>query len=182
MRLWTNTISILLCAALAACARAPGAFVVRSATLEAGALTVRSDWRPDAQVLDALDHGIELPFVVTANIDGAGDAIHVRRHIRLRYFPLSRQYQVSTAEDGTQRSYAVRALALQAMENLRLPLISEARISEDRVGADGAGAIRMDVRIALDRDALPGALRLPAMLESAWRMDSGIWTWRARAG
>lgn len=177
MRLWKSTISILFCLVLAACARAPGAFVVRAATLDAGALTVRSDWQPDAQVLDALDHGIELPFVVSVNIDGTGDIAHLKRHIRLRYFPLSRQYQVSNVEDGTERSYAVRALALQAMENLRLPLVSE-----DRVDADRAGATGLDVRIALDRDALPGALRLPAMLQSAWRMDSGTWTWRSRSG
>jgi hypothetical protein len=170
MALWKSTISILFCIALAACARAPGAFVVRSASVDAGALVVRCDWQPDAQVLDALDHGIELPFVVTARIDGGGDTARVRRHIRLRYFPLSRQYQVSDVEDATERSYAVRALALQAMENLRLPL----------AGADRAGATRLDVRIALDRDALPGALRLPAMLQAAWRMDSGTWTWRAQ--
>ncbi|MBS0487350.1 MAG: DUF4390 domain-containing protein [Proteobacteria bacterium] len=150
---------------------------MRSASVDAGALVVRCDWRPDAQVLDALDHGIELPFVVTASIDYAGAVNHMRRHIRLRYFPLSRQYQVSDVEDATERSYAVRALALQAMENLRLPLVSE-----DRVSADRAGATRLDVRITLDRDALPGALRLPALLQSAWRMDSGTWTWRARAG
>lgn len=172
MRLWKSTISILFCLVLAACARAPGAFVVRAATLDAGALVVRSDWQPDAQVLDALDHGIELPFVVTARIDGAGGPVNFRRHIRLRYFPLSRQYQVSNVEDGTERSYAVRALALQAMENLRLPFVD----------ADRAGITGLDVRIALDRAALPGALRLPAMLQSAWRMDSGIWTWRSRAG
>ena len=52
MRFWKSTISILLCIALAACARAPGAFAVRSAALDGAVLIVRSDWRPDAQVLD----------------------------------------------------------------------------------------------------------------------------------
>jgi hypothetical protein len=40
----------------------------------------------------------------------------------------------------------------------------------------------LHVRIMLDRDALPGALRLPAVLQSAWRMDSGDYMWLPRAG
>ena len=177
MRFWTSAISILVSIALGACASAPGAFVVRSAALDAGTLTLRCDWRPDAQVLDALDHGIELPFVVTVQALRPGDfgletAAQIHRHVQLRYFPLSRRYQVRDAEDATTRNYAARALALAAMENLRLPL----------PGFDGAGATQLRVRITLDRDALSGALRLPALLQSAWRMDSGDYTWLPRAG
>ena len=176
MRSWKSTISILVCIALAACASAPGAFVVRSAALDGAVLTVRSDWRPAAPVLDALDHGIELPFVVTveARQPGAFDLASARisRHLQLRYFPLSRQYQLRDTEDATTRSFDARALALAAMENLRLPL----------PGFDGAGAAQLQVRITLDRDALPGALRLPALLQSAWRVDSGDYAWHPQAG
>jgi len=173
MPLWQKTINIFFCIALAACARAPGAFAVRSAALDAGILIVRSDWRPDPQVLDALDHGIELPFVVTAQALRSGmRSTQIRRHVRLRYFPLSRQYQVHDAEDATTRNYAARAMALAAMENLRLPL----------PGFESAGATRLRVRITLDRDELPGALRLPAVLQSAWHLDSGDYTWLPRAG
>jgi hypothetical protein len=173
MPLWKSTISILFCIVLGACARTPGAFAVRSASLDAGTLLVRSDWRPDAQVLDALDHGIELPFVVTLSVQRSGLASkQIRRHVQLRYFPLSRQYQVHDAEDASTRNYAARAMALAAMENLRLPL----------PGFDAAGVTQLHVRIMLDRDALPGALRLPAVLQSAWRMDSGDYMWLPRAG
>lgn len=173
MRLWKRTISILFCIALAACARVPGAFVVRSAALDAGILNVSCDWQPDARVLDALDHGIELPFVVTVQAARSSmRSTQIRRHVQLRYFPLSRQYQVHDAEDATTRNYAARALALAAMENLRLPL----------PGFDSSGATRLSVRITLDHDALPGALRLPAVLQSAWHMDSGDYTWLPRAG
>ena len=173
MRSWKRLISILCCIALCACAPAPGAFAVRSAALEAGTLTVRSDWRPDVQVLEALDHGIELPFVVTAQaLRPDMRSTNIQRHVQLRYFPLSRQYQVRDAEDASTRNYAARTLALAAMENLRLPL----------PGFDGAGATRLRVRITLDRDELPGALRLPALLQPAWHMDSGDYTWHPRAG
>ena len=173
MPLWTRIISILFITALAACARAPGAFVVRSAALDAGTLSVRSDWRPDAQVLEALDHGIELSFVVTTQaLRSDMRSTQIQRHVRLRYFPLSRQYQVRDAEDATTRNYAARALALAAMENLRLPL----------PGFDSTGASQFRVSITLDRDELPGALRLPAMLQPAWHMDGGDYTWQPRAG
>ncbi|HEY7871420.1 MAG TPA: DUF4390 domain-containing protein, partial [Rudaea sp.] len=115
MRSWKRLISILCCIVLCACAQAPGAFAVRSATLDAGTLTVRSDWRPDTQVLEALDHGIELPFVVTAQALRPGaKSTQVRRHVQLRYFPLSRQYQLRDLEDATTRSFSARALALAA--------------------------------------------------------------------
>ncbi|HZW51840.1 MAG TPA: DUF4390 domain-containing protein [Rudaea sp.] len=173
MRYWKSIISIFSCIALGACAPAPGAFVVRAAALDAGTLTVRSDWQPDAQVLDALDHGIELPFVVTLSAQRPGFAsTRIRRHLQLRYFPLSRLYQVRDVENALTRSYAARSLALAAMENLRLSL----------PGFDGAGATQLRVRIALDRDELPGALRLPAVLRSAWHMDSGDYAWLPRAG
>ncbi|MBS0556548.1 MAG: DUF4390 domain-containing protein [Proteobacteria bacterium] len=173
MRWWKSTISIFFCTALVACAPAPGAFVVRAATIESGTLTVRSVWQPAGPVLDALDHGIELPFVISAQIRTPNArALRIHRHVQLRYFPLSRQYQVRDVEDATTRSYAARALALAAMENLRLRLPAD----------DAAGAMLHSVRIALDRDALPGALRLPALLQSAWHMDSETWTWHAQAG
>jgi hypothetical protein len=164
-------LSPLLCFALGACARAPGAFVVQTAALDGGTLTVRSQWQPDARVLDALDHGIELPFVITLHGQGSGVTQRFERHVQLRYFPLSRQYQIRDVEDDATRSYAARALAIAAMENLRLS------------GFGDAVAAQWQVRIRLDRDALPGALRLPAMLQSQWHLDSGEYSWRShRAG
>src|SRR6476646_8771228 len=62
MQLWKNLISIFLCFMASACGQTPPAFVVRSAALDAGALAVRLEWRPDARVLEALDHGIALGF------------------------------------------------------------------------------------------------------------------------
>lgn len=176
MRLWKKAISILVCSVLSACAHAPGSFVVRFAALDAGTLTLRCTWQPQAQVLDALDHGIELPFVITVQALRPGDfglqTARISRHVQLRYFPLSRQYQLRDVEDAMTRSFAARTLALAAMENLRLPL----------PGFDSSGATHLRVRITLERDALPGALRLPALLQSAWRVDSGDFVWLPQAG
>jgi hypothetical protein len=178
MRLWKNINSILCCAALAACAPAPGALVVQGATLSAGTLEVRSEWQPDARVLDALDHGIALSFAVRLRatapcVFGWPRTLAERvRHVQLRYYPLVRQYQLRDLDAGSTRSYASRAQALVALGDLRLPLPEW----------NARGANRFDLRIALERDALPGALRLPALLTAAWRVDSGEYAWRAAAG
>jgi hypothetical protein len=178
MQLWKSTISILLCCLLAACARTPEAFVVRSAAIDAGTLTARLQWNPDARVLEALENGIPLQFDV--GVAAQADAVFgwhqtlfsQTRHLQLRYFPLSRQYQLRDLDLNTTRSYAARALAVAALEDLRLAL------PDWRATA----AARYRLEIALDRNALPGALRLPALLLPAWRLCGGEFSWPARTG
>ncbi len=176
MQCLKKAISIFCALLLGACARTPGDLRVRSASIDANVLVAQLSWQPDAVVLDAVDHGIALEFTVTAQAFAPGMlGLHAtqtqQRHVQLRYFPLTRQYQVQDVEDARTRSYAARALAFAALEDLRLPLATWHQ-----------GAIAYRVRVALDRDALPGALRLPAVFEAAWRIDSGDYTWRARAG
>jgi len=178
MQLWKSTASILCCIALAACAGAPGAFVVRSAAVDGGTLAARLEWRPDARVLEALDNGIALQFDVRVKARGAPTLLGrptlalQTRHLQLRYFPLSRQYQLRDLDLNQARSYAARALALAALEDLRLPLPAW----------NGANAEGFSLEIALDRDALPGALRMPALLLPAWRLCRGEYAWPARTG
>ena len=178
MRLWRNITSVSVCAVLAACAQAPDALSVRSASIDAGVLSTQFVWQPDANVLDALDHGIALDFTVTlqaqtnATLGWRRTLRTQRRHLQLRYYPLTRQYQLRDLDRGQTRSYAARSLALAALENLRLPL----------PGWQVPDARRYQLRITLNRNALPGALRLPALLRPAWHISSGDYVWSARAG
>jgi hypothetical protein len=179
MRLWKNAPSILCLTLLAGCARAPGALTVRSASVDAGVLSAHVDWQPDANVLAALDHGIALDFLVQVRAEGDarfGVLRHTlassERHVELRYYPLSRQYQWYDLDRGETRSYAARALLLAALEDLRLPL----------AGFDASGAHRFTLAIALDRSTLPGALRVPALLNPQWHISSGEYAWPAPAG
>ena len=178
MQLWQRIISLLCCIVLAACAGAPRAFVVRSAAVDAGTLAARLEWRPDARVLEALDNGIALQFDVRVKAQGAATLLGrptlalQTRHLQLRYFPLSRQYQLRDLDLDQARSYAARALALAAIEDLRLPLPAW----------NAANAEGFSLEIALDRDALPGALRMPALLLPAWRLCRGEYAWPARTG
>jgi hypothetical protein len=178
MRFWKSIISILCSATLAACASAPQAFIVRNASADAGMLTARLEWRPDARVLEALDNGIALQFDVRVKAQGAATWLGrptlaaQTRHLQLRYFPLSRQYQLRDLDLNQARSYAARALALAALEDLRLPLLSWK--------AGNAESYRLE--IALDRNTLPGALHMPALFLPAWRSCRGEYAWPAHTG
>ena len=141
-------------------------------------LAARLQWRPDARVLEALDNGIALQFDIRVQAQGAATLLWRRtlaqqtRHLQLRYFPLSRQYQLRDLDLNRARVYAARALALAALEDLRLPLPAWSAPEAERYRLD----------IALDRNALPGALRMPALFLSAWRLCNGDLTWPARTG
>ena len=135
-------------------------------------------WEPDAVVLDALDHGIALQFDIDVTAQGAP---HLGWHptvansdyrIELRYFPLSRQYRWRDLDHGDTRNYSARSLLIGALENLHLSTPDGFRV---------AGIERYSLKIELQRDALPGALRLPALLDSKWHMASGDYTWQAPA-
>ncbi|HZP64829.1 MAG TPA: DUF4390 domain-containing protein [Rudaea sp.] len=164
-------------AIVAACARpAATALSVRGAALGGGVLSARLEWQPDSSVLGALDHGIPLDFVVRVKAEGASvlgwrpTLAAVERRIELRYYPLSRQYQWRDLDRGETRSYSARTLLIAALEDLRLPMDIAA-----------PGAQRYTIEIDLDRNALPGALRIPALLRSAWRISSGTFAWPAPA-
>lgn len=177
MRLWKKLTNILCCIALAACAQAPGAIVVHDAAVHDGVLNAHLQWQPAADVLDALDHGIALTFVVSVRAQTRGalgqtqTLATAHRHLQLRYFPLSRQYQLHDLDRGLTRSYPVRALALAALEDLRLVLPDW----------NAQHAQRFALQVTLDRSALPGALRLPALLHLAWHISSGEYTWQTPA-
>jgi hypothetical protein len=168
-----KVISTLFCLVLAACISAhEPPLVVRSAGVGGGVLSARLQWHPDASVLAALDHGIALDFTVTLRAQAATfgwqrTLASAQRHLELRYYPLSRQYQWRDLDRGETRSYAARALLIAALEDLRLPMPD----------FNAPGAQRFVLDIALDRNALPGALRLPALLRPAWRLSSGDYAW-----
>jgi Domain of unknown function (DUF4390) len=181
MRLWTNALSIFVLA-IAGCAAARDPLpelAIRSAALSAqsdgAVLRMNLDWRPSAAMLDALDHGIALDLRVQLSVLGAPrwgwrpDLAALTRHLQLRYYPLSRQYQLRESGGGEVRSFAARAALIAALENLRLPL------SVSTLTLEQAASYRL--RVGLDTDALPGALRLPALIDPAWRMRSADFAW-----
>ena len=168
------------CGALAQ--QEPGSLSVRAAhmagTADAPVLELALDCRLSGPMQDALDHGIPLTFRV--RVDAArwrflpSDA-RAEQRIELRYFPLSRRYQLRDLDAGADvRSFATPAYLLAGLNSLRLPL--PAKFTTLPRGA----TVRVDA--ALETGALPGALRLPALFEPAWQLSSAEYAWQPAAG
>ncbi len=114
---------------------------------------------------DALDHGIPIALDIVLR---AGNPLwpghKTRTRVVLRYYPLSRRYQLQGLHAATERSFAVSAYLLDALGSLRVDVPS-AFASLPR-----GTPLRVDV--GLDRATLPGALRLPSLIEPAWRLST----------
>ena len=177
MPLWKSIISGICGIALAACAREPASMSIRSAGISAESLLTQISWQPDPGLLDALDHGIPLDFVLTLKAQkAAAFGIHrniaeQQRRVQLRYYPLSRYYQFRDLDFNQARNFPARASALAAFENIRLPLTAWNSKAADRYQLD----------VAIDRAALPGVLRMSSLVRPAWWLDSGEFTWPAAA-
>lgn len=168
----------LLALALQACAPGESALTLGDAHVDqrggSTLLVVECDWKPSSEMLDALDHGIPLTLRLELTRERRGlfgwEAQQREQHrLELRYFPLSRNYQLRDLDRATMRSYGVRAAALAAFSRMELPL-SAASIR-------AVAPERQRLRIVLDSDALPGALRLPALVDAAWRQAVVERTW-----
>jgi hypothetical protein len=177
MQYWKKIASVAAAAALGACSSSADEAQLRisAATLSQGVLSARLQWQPSDAVLDALDHGIVLDFIVDLRAYGPphlgwrDTLARVERHIELRFFPLSRRYQLRDLDRGETRSYGARALLMAALEDLRLELPGDWTPA-----AAGGYTLSVD----LDRERLPGALRLPALLRPEWRLSSGDYSWQ----
>jgi hypothetical protein len=183
MRLWKKLVSIVLvvvvlggCDALRE--QAPGSLLVRQAHLVAAAagprLEVDLDCRLNGPISDALEHGIPITLSMVLSAIGDQGRLNNRRQIELRYFPLTRRYQLRDSASGDVRSFPASAYLSDALASLRLPLPQNF--------ADLPPGTRLRLEVGLDHAALPGALRLPAMLEPAWRLKAPEYAWTVTAG
>ena len=171
--LTTALVSLAACGVIAQ--QSPGVLVVRSAQLRAtergATLDVGIDCHLSGPMQDALDHGIPLTLrvVVRAGHWPVSRAV-ATRHVELRYFPLSRRYQLREVGVDDVRSFATPSYLIAALESLRISL--------PPAFAALPAATSLRVSVALDPVTLPGALRLPALFEPAWRFAAADYTWR----
>ncbi|HET6631717.1 MAG TPA: hypothetical protein VFG73_03305 [Rhodanobacteraceae bacterium] len=124
----------------------------------AAELRARIDFRPSEVQLDALEHGV--PLVLGLTVGGDGAAPPARLNLSLRYFPLSRRYRLRVEPGAQDASFALRGYLFDALDRLRVPLAHDPCVAP--------GSCRIEVHF--DYAALPGALRLPALLRGAWRV------------
>jgi hypothetical protein len=126
-------------------------------------LEVDLDLALSPRLTEALDRGV--PLTLRFHLDAGGLA--AERHLRLRYLPLVDQYQVYDVERGDSRTFARRAQLMAGLDRVRVPL--------DAAWADAPEPLVLSV--ALDRSALPAALRLPALVDREWQLAGSEHRW-----
>lgn len=145
-----------------ACVRQSDATSIVSATpnVQLRTLDLSLSLRLSETQLEALDHGIplRLEFVVAPQ-----SAPRQLSRIEIGYLPMAKRYQL-LADSRAPRYFSSRLQLLAALDRVSLPL--------EQVGS-GTGT----VLVRLDRSALPAPMRLPALLDSNWRLVSAPVTW-----
>ncbi len=164
------------CGALAQ--QAPGTLTVRNAGVvalgTAAALELGLDCHMSGPMQDALDHGIPITLRVDARAGRWPKTIaSAQRHIELRYFPLTRRYQLREMNATDVRNFATPASLVAALGALRVSLPNTFNALP--------AATPLRVSVAIDVASLPGALRLPALFEPAWRLAAKDYAWTVAA-
>jgi hypothetical protein len=175
-----HSLLALLCVLLAGCGvlaqQTPGSLAVRNATMIGTAggarLELGLDCRLSGPMQDALDHGIPITLQVDVR---AGPWLRTlasaTQRIELRYFPLSRRYQLRAGNPDDVRSFATPAYLIAALGSLRLGL--------PNAFSNLPATTPLQVSVRIDPAALPGALRLPALFEPAWQLAAKDYAWTA---
>lgn len=123
------------------------------------ALELDQSLRFNPRMLDALSNGIALRLEY--RLQACAGRQQARPALWLRYFPLTQQYELRWQGEAQGRRFERRAALLAALDRVRVPL--------EPAMAECAG----EVRLELDRAALPAPLRFPALI--------GLEDWRLRA-
>jgi len=173
--------ALLALVALAGCGviaeQQPGHLAVHAAHLgalgSAAVLELGLDCRLTGPMQDALDHGIPLTLRIDLRAGRWPSATSVSRRIELRYFPLSRRYQLRELGIDDVRSFTNAASLVAALGSLRIDLPD--------TFAHLPPATPLRVSAGLDPGALPGALRLPALFEPAWKLAAADVAWSSAA-
>jgi hypothetical protein len=161
-----------------------GKFDVRSANtgLQDGVyyLAARVDLRLSDEALEALESGVELTVEMQIEVNRNRNLLpdnqvaELSQSYLLRYQPLSQRYLVKNVNSGEQSSHATLFAALSEIGRIStLPVIDEALLKPK-----GRYEIRM--RAVLDRNTLPGPLRLFVFWGDSFRLESEWYTWSLR--
>ncbi|MCG6116881.1 MAG: DUF4390 domain-containing protein [Aquimonas sp.] len=123
------------------------------------ALELDQSLRFNPRMLDALSNGIALRLEY--RLRACTGRLQARPALWLRYFPLTQEYELRWQGESVGRRFERRAALLAALDRVRVPL------------APGMAECAGEVRMQLDRAALPAPLRFPALI--------GLEDWRLRA-
>ena len=115
---------------------------------------------------------IEIQFLNRLRLWWDTTGAEVIQRYELRYLPVTNRYVVNNINADLRKGFASLAEALQFIGQVdQLPVVDAALLDDDR---------RYDVRIraVLDKDELPGPLRLLAFWRNDWSIESDWLQWR----
>lgn len=126
---------------------------------------------------EALHNGVVLTYAWQLELmDADGSPWQGRRwrdqgSLSVSYRSFTRWYTLGQQPSEQNRDFPDLERTRQAFENISIPV----NIPPELMGS--AGPYRFRFRIYLDTNELPPPLRLPAQVNSAWRLDSGWHEW-----
>lgn len=128
----------------------------------AGALQLGVALVLDGEPLEALHHGVSLPFTWAVREDKARwwlpDRDLARGSWTLSYEPLARRYTLTT--DSDSRSFRELSDTLAALRTMQIQLPEQTT------------RLRLELRARLEISALPPPMRLTSYLSPEWQLDT----------
>lgn len=140
-------------------------------------LNTRIDYSLNEEVLQALDSGVPITFVLEIEVLRPREwmwdetVYSQQQRYRLEYHALTKQYLVTNLDSNIQYSYPTKQTALYATGIINdLPMVELSHLEPGE-----SYTARLRARLALD--TLPSPLRFWAYLSSEWRQTSRWHTW-----
>lgn len=135
------------------------------------------DYDPSAAMLEALDNGVTLTFLIELHVTRAReylwdeDVAALEQRYQLQYHALTDQYVVKNLNSGAQQALPALETALAFMGGVvDLPLL-------DRKLLQAGDRYLVNMRVSLDVEALPVPMRAIAYFSSDWQLASDWYTW-----
>lgn len=131
----------------------------------------------DKEMIDAMRNAIPINLSMISVIESprkwwfANQIASDQRRYRLEFHALSNTWLVTDTLEHEARSFSTLDGALRSMERIRAwPVTTARRLS-------GHGSLVGRVRMVLDINKLPLPLRLPALFDSHWSLNSDWFSW-----
>ncbi|MGM0516467.1 MAG: DUF4390 domain-containing protein [Pseudomonadota bacterium] len=144
-----------------------------------GAVFVDADLAisPSAQVIEAMRNSIALRLVVEASVSQPREWLWDRklaegeRHLRLEYHALSRTWMVTDLTVRETHTFSDLAGAVDSLSRIRAWRLADWKRLE------GSDRLLGRMRVRLEVNKLPLPLRVPALLDPAWDLNSDWFLW-----
>lgn len=131
----------------------------------------------DREVVSALHNAIAINFELQTVIEHPRDWLWARgvasdeRRYRLEYHALSKTWMVTDFQEQETRSFSSLEGALHSLEHVRAWQVASAEQLQGQESLIGK------TRLILDVNKLPLPLRLPALFDHRWSLDSDWYLW-----